>query len=189
MSLMVGYEGHYIYLGLCKILGSVLVRVDNRWMKTVPFNKSHSVNEHGLIQPYLIAYFKSNGSNLDESKEWLKRYIKRATILKDSDSNDSMKHLYCSSNNLPCEGSVESIVKDCPYCSIQTDAQNCYLRSHNVGYRIRLDSVIYEWFRDQESFVFKKRNYNAIFKENIMKSGNKSNECVPYQLKLSVTQS
>ncbi|ETN97112.1 hypothetical protein RFI_40420, partial [Reticulomyxa filosa] len=41
--------------------------------------------------------------------------------------------------------------------------------------------VIYEWFRDQEykSFVFKKRNYNAIFKENIMKNGNKSNECVP----------
>ncbi|ETN97774.1 hypothetical protein RFI_39752, partial [Reticulomyxa filosa] len=59
-----------------------------------------------------------------------------------------------------------SIVKNWPYRPIQTDAQNCYLRSHNVGYRIRLGNAIYEWFRDQEykSFVFEKRNFNAISK-------------------------
>ncbi|ETO31267.1 hypothetical protein RFI_05853 [Reticulomyxa filosa] len=121
-------------------------------MKTVPFNKSHSVNEHGLIQPYLIAYFKSNGPNLDESKEWLKRYVKRATILKDSDSNDSMKHLLAILSN--SNGRTELLFEKSQF-----------------GYRIRLGSVIYEWFRDQEykSFVFKKRNYNAIFKENIMR--------------------
>ncbi|ETO01900.1 hypothetical protein RFI_35539, partial [Reticulomyxa filosa] len=164
---------------LCKILDSVLVRVDNRWMDTVPLNTLHPKNGV-LIQPYLVAYSQLNSLNIDKNKEWLKEYIRNATILKDSDSNESMSHLYCNDNSPPREGDISSIVKGWPYRPIQTDAQNCYLRSHNVGYRIRLGSVIYEWFRDQEykSFVFKKRNYNTIFKENIM-NGNKSNECVP----------
>ncbi|ETO34309.1 hypothetical protein RFI_02785 [Reticulomyxa filosa] len=180
MSLVVGHEGHCIYLSLCKTLDYVLVRVDNRWMDTVPLNTPHSKNGE-LIQPYLVAYFKSNDLDIDKNKEWLKEYIKNATILKDSNSNESMMHLYCSDiNNPPREGKVLSIVEYWPYRPIQTDAQNCCLRSHNVGYRVRLGSVIYEWFRDQEckSFVFKKRNYNAIFKENTMKS-EKSNEYVP----------
>ncbi|ETO00744.1 hypothetical protein RFI_36696, partial [Reticulomyxa filosa] len=140
MSLVVGHKDHCIYLSLCKTLDYVLVRVDNRWMDTVPFNTPHPKNGE-LIQPYLVAYFKSNGSNIDENKEWLKEYIINAIILKDSDSNESMKHLYCSNNNPLREGNVSSIVKDWPYRPIQADAENCYLRSHNVGYRIRLGSV------------------------------------------------
>ncbi|ETN98387.1 hypothetical protein RFI_39123, partial [Reticulomyxa filosa] len=77
-------------------------------------------------------------------------------------------------------------MKDWPYRPIQKDAENCYLRSHNVGYRIRLDSVVYEWLRDQEgrSFVFKRRNYSAVLNEeksndenikNGVKGGNGSN--------------
>ncbi|ETN98039.1 hypothetical protein RFI_39483, partial [Reticulomyxa filosa] len=52
MSLVVGHKGHCIYLSLCKTLDYVLVRVDNRWMDTVPSNTSHSKNG-ALIQPYL----------------------------------------------------------------------------------------------------------------------------------------
>ncbi|ETO10263.1 hypothetical protein RFI_27115 [Reticulomyxa filosa] len=58
-----------------------------------------------------------------------------------------------------------------------------------VRYRIRLGDVVYEWFRGQEynSFVFKKRNYNAALNEEQkycesviggtkeVKNGNKSN--------------
>ncbi|ETO34685.1 hypothetical protein RFI_02405, partial [Reticulomyxa filosa] len=190
MSLVVGHEGHCIYLSLYKTLDYVLVRVDNRWMKTIPLNTPHPINEHGLIQPYLVAYFKSNDSNIDKNKEWLKEHIKNATKLKDSDSSESMKYLYCSDNKLlsPHEGNVSSIVKDWPYRPIQTDAENCYLRSHNVGYQIRLGSVVYEWFIDQEgsSFVFKKRNYNKAINEEKsdnenIKGGNESNasnECL-----------
>ncbi|ETO02935.1 hypothetical protein RFI_34478 [Reticulomyxa filosa] len=39
MSLVVGHKDHCIYLSLCKTLDYVLVRVDNRWMKTIPLNK------------------------------------------------------------------------------------------------------------------------------------------------------
>ncbi|ETO10968.1 hypothetical protein RFI_26407, partial [Reticulomyxa filosa] len=87
LSLVVGYEGHCIYLSLCK--------------------KLHTI-------------------------EWLKEHIRNAAILKDSDSNESMMHLYCNDNkNPPREGNVSLIVKDWPYRPIQIDAQNCYMRSHN----------------------------------------------------------
>ncbi|ETN99190.1 hypothetical protein RFI_38291, partial [Reticulomyxa filosa] len=82
-----------------------------------------------------------------------------------------MKHLYCSDNNKsrfpPHEGNVLFIVKHWPYRPIQTNAQNCYMRSHNVGYRIRLGDVIYQWFRNQEGgcFLFNKRNYNMAINE------------------------
>ncbi|ETO07080.1 hypothetical protein RFI_30311, partial [Reticulomyxa filosa] len=170
---LVGHEDHCIYLSLCRTLDHVL-------MTTIPLNKPHLINEHGLIQPYLVAYFTSNGSSIDNNKEWLKKYIKNATILKDSGSNESMKHLYCSDNKSlsPREENISSTVKDWP--------QNCNLRSHNVRYRIRLDSVVYEWFRNQKykRFVFKRRNHNkAIHEEksnnenikNGVKGGNKSN--------------
>ncbi|ETN97648.1 hypothetical protein RFI_39881 [Reticulomyxa filosa] len=114
MSLVVGHEGHCIYLGLCKILDSVLVRVDNRWMDTVPLNTPHPKNDV-LVQPYLVAYFQLNSLNIEKNKEWLKEHIRNATILKDSDSNESMNHLLAIS-------------------SIQTDAENCYLRSHNLSH-------------------------------------------------------
>ncbi|ETO01296.1 hypothetical protein RFI_36144, partial [Reticulomyxa filosa] len=138
-----------------KASDSILVRVDNRWIDTVPFDTPHLKND-SLIQPYLLAYFQLNSSNIEKNKEWLKKHIRDATILKDSNSNESMMHLYCSgNNNPPREENVSSIVKDWPYRPIQTDAQNCYLRSHNIGYRIRLE---------YKSFVFKKRNFNAILK-------------------------
>ncbi|ETO12507.1 hypothetical protein RFI_24868 [Reticulomyxa filosa] len=166
MSLVVGHEGHCIYLSLCKTSDSILVRVDNRWMDTVPSNTPHPRNDK-LIQPYLVAHFKSNGSNIDKNKEWLKEYIKNATILKDSDSDESMKHLYCSDNSPPHEGDASSIEKGWPYRPIQADAKNCYMRSHNVGYRIRLGNVVYQWLRNQESksFVFNKTDYNTVINE------------------------
>ncbi|ETO02663.1 hypothetical protein RFI_34755, partial [Reticulomyxa filosa] len=160
---------HCIYLSLYKTLDYVLARVDNRWMNTVPLNTPHPSNGHELIQPYLAAHFKSNDSNIDKNKGWLKEYIKKATTLKDGDSSESMKHLYCGDNKAlpPREGN------------------NCYLRSHNVGYQIRLGDVIYGWFIDQEgsSFAFKKKNYNKAINEEKsdnenIKGGNKSNECL-----------
>ncbi|ETO01382.1 hypothetical protein RFI_36058 [Reticulomyxa filosa] len=68
LSLVVGYEGHCIYLSLCKTLDYVLVRVDNRWMDTVPLDTSHPKNG-ALIQSYLVAYFKLNGFDIDKNKE------------------------------------------------------------------------------------------------------------------------
>ncbi|ETO03351.1 hypothetical protein RFI_34059, partial [Reticulomyxa filosa] len=53
MSLPVGHKGHCVYLSLCKTSKLILVRIDNRWMETVPSNTSHPKNEDGLIQPYL----------------------------------------------------------------------------------------------------------------------------------------
>ncbi|ETO03312.1 hypothetical protein RFI_34099 [Reticulomyxa filosa] len=75
-------------------------------MKTIPLNKSHSVNEHGLIQSYLVAQMVQ-------------------TLMKAKNETKSTRVLY-----------------------------------------------------------LKKRNYNAIFKENIMKNGNKSNERVQFILTL-----
>ncbi|ETN99567.1 hypothetical protein RFI_37903, partial [Reticulomyxa filosa] len=99
-----------------------------------------------------------------------------------------MKHLYCSDNKSlsPREGNVPSIVKDWPYRPIQTDAQNCYMRSHNVGYRIRLGDVLYRWLHNQgrRSFVFNEDDHNTIINEeksnnenikNGVKGGNESN--------------
>ncbi|ETO28804.1 hypothetical protein RFI_08324 [Reticulomyxa filosa] len=37
-------------------------------------------------------------SNIDQNKEWLEGFIKNAAKLRDSDSKESMKHLYCSDN-------------------------------------------------------------------------------------------
>ncbi|ETN98952.1 hypothetical protein RFI_38535 [Reticulomyxa filosa] len=104
-----------------------------------------------------FAYFKLDDSSIDKNKEWLKEYIKNATKLRNSDSNESMTHLYCSDNN--------------KLSSLPPREGNTF---HNVGYRIRLGSVIYEWFRDQEykSFVFKRRNYNAAINEE--KSNNEN---------------
>ncbi|ETO17843.1 NTPase [Reticulomyxa filosa] len=194
ISLVVGHEGHCIYLSLCKTSDSILVRVDNRWMETVPSDTPHPRDEHKLIQPYLTAYFPWNGANIDQNKKWLKEYIKNATQLRDSNSNISMKHLYCSDGNNkqslnnslpPREGSLPSVVKHWPYRPIQIDANNCYLRSHNVGYRVRLGDDIYQWFRNQESksFVFNRSNYNEAINNksstyenaNSVKGGNSSN--------------
>ncbi|ETN98588.1 hypothetical protein RFI_38903 [Reticulomyxa filosa] len=160
MSLVIIHKKHCMYLGLCKTSKSILVRVDNRWMGTVPSNTPHSENEHGSIQPYLVAYFPCSGSSINKNKKWLRDYIRDA-ITKD------MKYLYCSEKTLSCntprEGTLPPIVKEWPYRPVQTDANNCYLRSHNVGYRIRLGDALYQWFRDQEckSFVFSKSNYNT----------------------------
>ncbi|ETO02775.1 hypothetical protein RFI_34638, partial [Reticulomyxa filosa] len=157
MNLVVGHEGHCIYLSLCKASNYILMRLDNRWMDTVPLNTSHPKNG-ALIQPYLVAYFQLNSLNIEKNKEWLKKYIRDATILEDSNGNESMTHLYCNgNNNPPREENEPSIVKDWPYRPIQTNAQNCCLRSHNVGYRIRLE---------YKSVVFKKRNFNAILNSN-----------------------
>ncbi|ETO07401.1 hypothetical protein RFI_29989 [Reticulomyxa filosa] len=153
MSLIIDHKDYCIHLSLCKTLDSILVRIDNRLMKIVPFNISHPKNELGLIQPYLVAYFSLNDSNIDQNKEWLKKYIKNAIQLKD------MNHLYCNDNNTlsPREGNVSSIINHWPYFSIQTDSNNSYLKNSNIGYRIRVGDINYEWFRNQEtkSFVFK----------------------------------
>ncbi|ETO05606.1 hypothetical protein RFI_31789 [Reticulomyxa filosa] len=115
-----------IYLSLYKKLDFILVR------------------NGALIQPYLVAYFKSNGLDIDKNKEWLKEYIKNTTILKDNDINESMTQLYCSDdNNLPREGNASLMVKGWPYRPIQKGAENCYMRSHNFRYRIRLGNVVY----------------------------------------------
>ncbi|ETO11494.1 hypothetical protein RFI_25882 [Reticulomyxa filosa] len=59
------------------------------------------------------------------------------------------------------------------------------MRSHNVGYRIRLGDLIYQLFRNQEGgcFLFNKAKYNAAINEeqkyyedtNKVKGDNKSN--------------
>ncbi|ETO03429.1 hypothetical protein RFI_33980, partial [Reticulomyxa filosa] len=173
MNLVVGHKDHCVYLSLCKTSKLILVRIDNRWVETVPSNTSHPKNENGLIQPYLVAYFQLNSPKINKNKLWLKEYIKNAIILKNSENEESMKHLYCSDKKSshndfpPREGSLPSIVKKWPYRPIQKDANNCYLRSHNVGYRIRLDDVIYEWFRNEENkgFVFNKSNCNIAVQE------------------------
>ncbi|ETO10825.1 hypothetical protein RFI_26550 [Reticulomyxa filosa] len=164
MSLVVGHEDHCIYLSLCKIFKFILVRIDNRWMETIPSNTHNIENENKLIQSYLIAYFQSNGSKINKNKEWLKDYIKNGIKLRKSKCKKSMKHLYCDNKKLspPREGNLSLIVKEWPFRPIQIDAQNCYLRNHNIGYRIRVGDVLYKWFRDQEckSFVFSRSNYN-----------------------------
>ncbi|ETO10960.1 hypothetical protein RFI_26416, partial [Reticulomyxa filosa] len=53
MNLVVGHKDHCVYLSLCKTSKLILVRIDNRWVETVPSNTSHPKNENGLIQPYL----------------------------------------------------------------------------------------------------------------------------------------
>ncbi|ETO14922.1 NTPase [Reticulomyxa filosa] len=157
MSLMVGHKSHSIYLSLCKTSSFILVRIDNRWMQTVPSNTPHPSmtttkdNNFKLIQPYVAAYFPCNSVNISQNKKWLKDYIKKASKLKNSKHKQSMAHF------------LPSIAKDWPYRPVQTDANNCYLRGHNVGYRIRLGGDgAYEWFRDQEgkSFVFNRSHHN-----------------------------
>ncbi|ETO05574.1 hypothetical protein RFI_31820 [Reticulomyxa filosa] len=176
ISLVVGHKGHCIYLSLCKISDSIIVRVDNRWMKTVPSNTPHPRNEQ-RIQPYVVAYFPCNGKNIDRNKSWLKDYIKTATELKSANENDSMSHLYCSDKKInrlpPCEGDVSAIVNNWPYRPVQTDANNCYLRSHNVGYRIRTGDHIYEWLYDEErkSLIFKKANCTENNNEAMISHG------------------
>ncbi|ETO06705.1 hypothetical protein RFI_30687 [Reticulomyxa filosa] len=138
-------------------------------MGTVPLETPHPKNGE-FIQPYLVAYFKSNGSNIDKNKTWLEKYIKNATILRDDDSDKSMMHLYCSNKSSPREGDVSSIVKHWPYRPIQTDADNCYMRNHNVGYRIRLGDDIYRWLCNQErrSLVFNETDYKTVINEEKM---------------------
>ncbi|ETO33882.1 hypothetical protein RFI_03214 [Reticulomyxa filosa] len=149
ISLMVGNEDHAIYLSLCKTLDYILVRIDNRSMETVPFNTPHPKNKDGLIQPYLVAYFLCNSVILDKNKEWLRDYVKYTFAFRNEKSDQSMRYLYCSDIHPPHEGELPSIVKDWPYCPVQTSAGNCYLRNHNVGYQIRLGNI-YKWFRSKE---------------------------------------
>ncbi|ETO08118.1 hypothetical protein RFI_29272, partial [Reticulomyxa filosa] len=44
------------------------MRVDDRWIDTVPSNTPHPKNG-ALIQSYLVAYFKSTGLDIDKNKE------------------------------------------------------------------------------------------------------------------------
>ncbi|ETO05929.1 hypothetical protein RFI_31464 [Reticulomyxa filosa] len=168
MSLMIGSGDHAIYLSLCKISKHILVRIDHLSMDNIPSNTPHPKNKHGWIQPYLIAHFLCNSINIDNNKEWLKNYIKYAFILRNSGSDESMKHLYCSdsiqsSHSTPREGKLPSIVKNWPYHSVQTNSNNC----HNIGYQIRLGDDIYQWFRNQEckSLVFNKNHHNIDINE------------------------
>ncbi|ETN99361.1 viral A-type inclusion protein [Reticulomyxa filosa] len=167
MSLVVGHKGHCFYLSLCKASNYVLVRIDNRLMDTVPSNTPHRRNKHKWIQPYLVAYFPCNSENINKNKEWLKNYIKNAFALRNKESDESMKYLYCSDiqsldDAPPREGESPSIAENWPYRPVQTDAENCYMRGHNVGYRIRLGDNLYRWFRDQEgkSFVFHRSHHS-----------------------------
>ncbi|ETO07385.1 hypothetical protein RFI_30008, partial [Reticulomyxa filosa] len=72
ISLVVCHKNHCMYLNLCKTSKSILVRVDNRWMETVPSNTPHPKNEHGLIQSYLVAYFPCSGPSINKNKKWLR---------------------------------------------------------------------------------------------------------------------
>ncbi|ETO02529.1 phosphorylase [Reticulomyxa filosa] len=101
ISLIVGYKDYKFYLSLCKTSTSILIRLDNRWMGTVPLNTPHlkkvisiNGNNYEAIQPYLVAFFPCDSSNIEQNKEWLKNYIKYAIELRNSDSTESMEHLY-----------------------------------------------------------------------------------------------
>ncbi|ETO06543.1 hypothetical protein RFI_30850 [Reticulomyxa filosa] len=78
MSLVVGHKDHSIYLSLCKTSTHILIRIDNRWMETIPSDthpsKIVSTNDKNctLIQPYLVAYFLCNSTNVDQHKEGCK---------------------------------------------------------------------------------------------------------------------
>ncbi|ETN99956.1 hypothetical protein RFI_37511, partial [Reticulomyxa filosa] len=56
------------------LLGQMSRFVMYRLMNLKPCNEMSLMNGE-LIQPYLVAYFKSNDLNIDENKEWLKEYI------------------------------------------------------------------------------------------------------------------
>ncbi|ETO30954.1 hypothetical protein RFI_06165 [Reticulomyxa filosa] len=149
ISLMVGHKDHCIYLSLCKISDSILVRVENQ----VPYSKFHRKkfkNNCEVIQPYLLAYFQLNTSNTNKHKIWLKDYIKEATKLRNSESKKMMEHLYginkkSQRENFPRVEKVPEIAKKWPYLPVQIDARNCHLRSDNVGYCIRTGEAIYKW--------------------------------------------
>ncbi|ETO00350.1 hypothetical protein RFI_37097 [Reticulomyxa filosa] len=98
------------------------------------------------------ALFSCNDINV-KHKEYLKNYIKDAFILRNNKSSEVMKHLYCS-NIFPCKEKLPSIVENWSYRPAQGNAENCYLRNHNIGYRIRLGDIIYEWFRNREGKSF-----------------------------------
>ncbi|ETO05326.1 hypothetical protein RFI_32072 [Reticulomyxa filosa] len=99
MSLVVGHKDHSIYLSLCKTSTHILIRIDNRWMETIPSDthpsKIVSTNDKNctLIQPYLVAYFLCNSTNVDQHKEWLQNYIKCAFRWRKRKSKKSMAHL------------------------------------------------------------------------------------------------
>ncbi|ETN97474.1 hypothetical protein RFI_40055, partial [Reticulomyxa filosa] len=110
MNLVIGHEDHSIYLGLCKTSIHILIRIDNRLMKTIPsdthLNKIESTRNKDctLIKPYL---------------NW-------------------------------------------PYRPAQGNTENCYLRNHNIEYRIRLGDIIYEWFRNREGERYLKLLFYVI---------------------------
>ncbi|ETO06136.1 hypothetical protein RFI_31259 [Reticulomyxa filosa] len=113
MNLVIDHEDHSIYLSLCKISTYILIRIDNRWIKTIPsdthLNKIESTGNRDctLIKPYLVVYFPCNDINV-RHKEWLKNYIKNGFILRNNKSNEVMKYLYCS-DIFTREGKLPSI--------------------------------------------------------------------------------
>ncbi|ETO00312.1 hypothetical protein RFI_37135 [Reticulomyxa filosa] len=114
-----------------------------------------------------FAYFKLGDSSIDKSKEWLKEYIKNATKLRNSESNESMTHLYCSDNNTlssvpPRESNVLSIVKKLTTLSNSNACTKLLFEKSQCGI-----SNSFGW-----NFVFKKRNYNAAINEE--KSNNEN---------------
>ncbi|ETO03237.1 hypothetical protein RFI_34173 [Reticulomyxa filosa] len=139
MNLVIGHEDHSMYLSLCKTSIYILIRIDNRLMKTIP-SDTH-LNKIGSIKNKDCTLIKPCNDINVKHKEWLKYYIKDAFILRNNKSSEVMKHLYCS-NIFPCKEKLPSIVENWSYRPAQGNAENCYLRNHNIGYRIRLGDII-----------------------------------------------
>ena len=177
MSLALGYgnslkkSGHCVYTTLIKRDGYLVVRNDNRWLGTVPKSTGHQVEPRVIsiarkpvqmdhVKPYAVAYFPL--STYSKHKTWLKDYLEDAVrnyVDMICPVTKAMHHLYQVGGKGPCEGEQPVWITDWPYRPVQTTAQNCVMRSYNVGCHIRLGEDFYRWFREQESCspLFKRR--------------------------------
>jgi HEAT repeat protein len=143
LSLSLAHAGHNIYLSLQKTETHYAVRVDNRWLNTTKSNGyTHPTNPKDEIQPYLVACFPLQ--DWSSQRPRLQNYLAEAGKLYGQPASQVINHLYRKGHiteNLP------AFVQAWPYRPQQTTAQNCFMRSHNVGYRIRVGEALYRWLR------------------------------------------
>ena len=151
LTLFSGHLQHTFYLTITRANNTYSLRIDNQSMATIPQNSlppmrrspSHSQRE---VQPFLVTYFPIE--DLDKKRPALVEYLVHSAQNQDEPSEIVMPLLY---KKIPAIGPRPPHIARWPYHLEQTDAQNCIIRNHNVGMRIRLGKVFYDYLRKEES--------------------------------------
>ncbi|ETO31899.1 hypothetical protein RFI_05218 [Reticulomyxa filosa] len=146
------------YLSLCKTFGSVLMRVNNRWMGTISFNTSHPGNEYGSTWSYLAAYSDRLLLILIITR-MIEMINKKNNYIRNSNSNENIIHCNITNHRISLTEKGQNKDKSMNW----TDKLPKYIYCDNIVF-----IFVFVHIRDRDKYFlcFCWRSNNTLYNKN-----------------------